>query len=275
MSRATWATSVIDGSVTHARDGDVKHRFTYPYRAMLVDVDELARLDRAAPPLFGVDRARPVSLRTSDHLATEEGSTIRERAAACFARHEIDVTEGGRLLGFLTLRGFGSGFDPVTVWLWYAPNGGSELEAVIVDVHNTYGESHPYACSAECAGWVHARFDKQFHVSPFLAIDGTYDIAIWAPDADPEPEDIFQLRVRFDAAESRDRIVATIRGTRTAITSRSLRRMLLERSLQGLVSTVRIRVHAWRLWRLGARFRRKPAYVPLRGHATQPPGSTR
>lgn len=268
MKRTAWASSVIRGSVTHVRSGDVRHRFTYSYRSFLLDLDELPVLERRAPLLFGVDRARPLTLRTRDHLATEQGPDIRARVAACLTRHDM-TAPGGRILGLVTLRGLGSGFDPVTVWFCHDTE--DTLRAIIVDVHNTYGEAHPYAIEVDpdrSDPWVHAVLAKRFHVSPFLPQDGDYEVAILPPTIGGASDDErVVLRIAFTAHGSDDRIVAVQHGRRAPLRGPGLAAALLAEPLQGLRSAALIRFEALRLWRRGASFRHRPAWTPGSGHA--------
>lgn len=280
MTRSDWATSVVSGTVSHAREGAVARRFTHPYRSFLVDLAELPRLQRAARPFFGIDRRRPVSFRTGDHLATEHGATLQARVDACLARHGIEPPTSGRTLGLVTLRGLGTGFDPVTLWFRYDVR--ERLAGVVIDVHNTYGESHPYVTAdVDDDGWVRTHFDKRFHVSPFLGLDGTYDIAVRPPRATPRGRGVEHvvLRVDFRSSDGEDRLLAVQQGRRQPLDARRLRRLVLAHRFQGLRSTLLIRWHALHLWRAGARFRRKPPFEPGVGSTssttTHPTGAPR
>lgn len=274
MSDRAWATSVVSGTVAHARTGAVQRRFTHPYRSFLVDLAELPRLERAAWPWFGVDRRRPVTLRTSDHLATEHGETIGARVDACLERHGIAPPLGGRTLGLLTLRGLGTGFDPVTVWFRYDEL--EQLVGAVIDVHNTSGESHPYVTAdIDDDGWLRTRFDKRFHVSPFLGLEGDYDIAVRPPSATPgSGVQHVVLRVEFHSSHDDDRLLAVQQGRREPLDGRSLRRLVVAHRFQGLRSTLLIRWHALHLWRAGARFRRKPPFTPGVGSTTSTTAAT-
>ena len=70
----------------------------------------------------------------------------------------------------------GYAFNPVS--FWFCLNEKEELIAVLAEVHNTFGENHNYLVfnrdnSAIGADqWFDA--DKQFHVSPFFEVKGSY-----------------------------------------------------------------------------------------------------
>ena len=73
-----------------------------------------------------------------------------------------------RVLGYV--------FNPVSFYFCLDSN--DFLRAVIVEVHNTFGEQHSYICAhpnhipIESGDWLEA--DKIFHVSPFLERNGHY-----------------------------------------------------------------------------------------------------
>ena len=273
MNDDVWASSVVRGKITHVRSGDVRHRFTNAYRSFLLDLDELVVLQRRVPWLLGIDRRRPLTLRTSDHLATEPGEDIRARIGACLQRHELAPCEG-RILGLVTLRGLGTGFDPVT--LWFCHDAADVLQTIVVDVHNTYGESHPYVIVVDpdrADRWVHATLTKRFHVSPFLPQDGDYEVSILPPDlADPVDAERIVFRIAFAAADGRDRLVAVLHGRRSPLHATGLARLLAAEPMQGLRSTLIIRFEAFRLWRRGATFRHRPPWAPGVGHERETSG---
>lgn len=245
--------AIVDGTVTHVRSGRVRHRFTTRYRSALVDVDDLGALAGR----------RVVGLRPGTHLATEAGTTLRERVESCLERHGRPAP-GGTVLGLVTLRSFGVGFDPLTLWYCFAPAG--QLAHVVLDVHNTYGQSHPYVVDAsEAGGPVRATVDKQFHVSPFLPTRGEYDVWIDAPRAAPSRGERLVARIAFTAPDG-DRLVAVVQGRLAPLTRRSLLGAGVGAGTQGVRSTALIHLQALRLWRRGAVFRRPPRWTPRLGH---------
>ena len=70
----------------------------------------------------------------------------------------------------------GYAFNPVS--FWFCLNEQEELIAVLAEVNNTFGENHNYLifnhdCSPiQSNQWFDA--DKQFHVSPFFEVKGSY-----------------------------------------------------------------------------------------------------
>ncbi len=81
---------------------------------------------------------------------------------------EIFLMTHPRILGYA--------FNPVS--FWFCLNDQEELIAVLAEVHNTFGENHNYLIfnrdhsPIKQDQWFDA--DKQFHVSPFFEVKGSY-----------------------------------------------------------------------------------------------------
>jgi DUF1365 family protein len=69
-------------------------------------------------------------------------------------------------------RTLGYVFDPLSVFWVFDASG--QLEGVLAEVHNTYGERHGYVVELDDRG--SAATDKQFYVSPFLGVFGDYQL---------------------------------------------------------------------------------------------------
>ena len=74
-------------------------------------------------------------------------------------------------------RALGYCFNPISVhWCF---DGAGDLAAVVVEVHNTYGDRHAYLVHPDEQG--RARADKAMYVSPFHGADGVYELAVPIP----------------------------------------------------------------------------------------------
>lgn len=254
VRRGTGIVRRFHGTVVHARSGDVRHRLEHPYHAVLVDADLLDGGGRR--PLLGVS---PDAV-----LPTEPGARVRDRIEACLRRHDVEPP-AGRMLGLMTLRPFGIGFDPLTVW--WCHDAAGELACVVLDVHNTYREAHPYVIPVEADGVARATPRKQFHVSPFLPIEGRYRARVGSiTDDDGALLERMVARITFDADDgTRLAAVLTGRFDPARVRVRDLGR-LAAALVQGVRSLVQIHRHAFTTWRRGATFRRKPTWQPRNGH---------
>jgi len=82
-----------------------------------------------------------------------------------------------RILMAANARALGYCFNPISVFWCFGPDG--DQRAVVVEVHNTYGDRHAYLVHPDAQG--RARTDKQMYVSPFHGTDGHYELAVPVP----------------------------------------------------------------------------------------------
>ena len=150
-------------TITHTRRTPFRRTFTHRSHTWLVDLDALP--DHG---VLGRFEAR-------DHLG-DAGLTIRENLDRFLAAHDIDLA-GGRVLMAAQARAFGYCFNPISVFWCF--DAGGEQRAVVVEVHNTYGDRHAYLVHPDAQG--RATTAKQMYVSPFHGTDGRYELAVPTP----------------------------------------------------------------------------------------------
>ena len=182
----------------------------------------------------------------------------------CQAIHEQLGNRPVAAIRMLThVRTFGYNFNPVTFYYAFDPAGA--LAAVVAEITNTpWGERHAYVLDPRAASrtadvyrW---RFAKNFHVSPFLPMDLTYDWAFSVPTA--------RLGVQMTLTRSEGSPVfdATLRMIRNEITAGRLRGLLIRYPLMTVQVIARIYGEALRLW-----LKRAPVFShPARPHSAAP-----
>ena len=74
-------------------------------------------------------------------------------------------------------RSLGYCFNPLSAF-WCFDETGAQV-AVVVEVHNTYGDRHAYLVDPDEQG--RASTDKAMYVSPFHGVDGHYELAVPTP----------------------------------------------------------------------------------------------
>ena len=146
------------------------------------------------------------------------------------------------------LRVFGYVFNPASFYLCRDASG--ELQVVIVEVHNTHGERHLYTLRTERRGaWHVASMDKDFYVSPFIDVVGRYTVRV--------RDDPGSLRIAIDESQDGQPLLYTsLVLRRLRLTDRAVARMLVRHPFITQKTIAAIHLHAWRLWRRGARFHR-------------------
>lgn len=151
-------------------------------------------------------------------------------------------------------RVLGHVFNPLTVY-WCHDIGGA-LACVVAEVHNTYGERHCYLLRLDDAGTVEV--DKEFYVSPFLRVEGTYRMSL------PVPGERLAIAVTLHQ-EGAPALGATLIGTRRPATPGALLKLFLRCPFITHRISVLIRWHgiALRLRRLPVIHR--PVHSPQEG----------
>ena len=217
-------------------------RFTNSVYQWLVDLDDLPRMGR---PLRSFS-----SFLAADHIGDPRAS-IRDNVERFCLAQGTDVS-GHRILMLANARVFGHTFDPLSVFWVLSPD--TVLTCLIAEVHNTYGERHAYLLTPDAAG--RAQIDKTFYVSPFLAVDGGYDLQFrLGPDV---VSSSVILRQGGEPVFS-----ATFRGTPLPATSRRLTKLLIKMPFLTHRISLLIRIQGVWLW-----LRRLPV-VPRPPHPPQ------
>jgi uncharacterized protein len=237
--------ALVVGWVTHRRPGPVRHAFRHRVYQWLVDLDSLPRQPwhlRAFAQFSG-----------ADHLG-EPGLPIKSNIENYLARGGIQLGDRGRVLMLANARVLGHVFDPLSVFWCYDSSG--QLVGVVAEVHNTYGERHAYLLRPDEAGVAVA--GKDFHVSPFFDVSGTYELR-------------FTLRPDLVAAtvtlrrEGAVAFSATFRGRPVPATARALARRLIRQPLMPQRVSALIRVHGIWLWLRGLPVRAHPHHIRQEG----------
>lgn len=157
--------ALVVGSVRHTRHRPVRHAFTHRHYQWLVDLDAMPVLPRLLRPF--------AQFRGEDHLAGTPGiPALKANVLRVLEREGVDTSDVGRVAMLAHARVLGHSFDPMTAFWCFAADG--SLRAVLVEVHNTYGGRHAYVLHPDEVG--RARTEKDFHVSPFNAVEGDYAI---------------------------------------------------------------------------------------------------
>jgi cyclopropane-fatty-acyl-phospholipid synthase len=249
------STSVLyNGFVEHERYRPTPHRLLYRLYVYALDLDDLPRLDRRLP-LFGYNRLRPVSLFDRDYLDTGT-ETIREKLMRLL-RPRLEGRQVTRVVVVTSPRYFNYVFNPVS--FYYCFDGEDALIGAVAEVNNTFGEKHVYVlpmANGDAAPFP-ARFEaaKQFHVSPFNTMGGTYNFYL----ADIRRE--LDVRITLHR-EGQEIMQARLWGQPIPLTPWRHLRTVLANPLVPHLTVPRIYWEAFKL-----RFRRKLTYhdkpVPL------------
>ncbi|MBL8802819.1 MAG: DUF1365 domain-containing protein [Planctomycetes bacterium] len=244
-------SAVYFGRVTHRRELPIVHEFTYRHFALRLDLDELERVF-AGRWLWSLERANLASFRRSDYLGeahTPLAQAVRERASNELGRRctgRVELVTQPRLLGYV--------LNPVSFYFVY--DEADELDAIVAEITNTpWNERHSYVLDARERerGEVVARFDKRFHISPFMDMEQSY---VWG-FADDEG----QTRVRMETYERGAKMFeARMQLERRPLDGRSLAKALAAFPGFSLRTVAAIYWQALRLKLAGAPFFEHPKH---------------
>jgi len=157
--------------VFHKRLAPSINQFSYRVFYICFDVTKTKNL---CSKFLSLNRFNLFSFYEKDH-GKRDGSSldgcIREILLSQNINHHVK-----KIFLMTHPRIFGYAFNPVSFWFCLSEK--EELVAVLAEVHNTFGENHNYLVfnrdnsPIKQDQWFDA--DKQFHVSPFFEVKGSY-----------------------------------------------------------------------------------------------------
>lgn len=167
---------IYTGRVRHRRFSPVNHVFSYPLFMMYVDLSEVDELFNGKW-FWSTKRFALAWFRRADHYG-DPGVSLDESIRQLVA-DESGRRPSGPIRLLTHFRYFGYCFNPVSFYYCFDETG-EKLETIVAEVSNTpWNEQHCYVLSEkENLGNrrnKRFRFNKEFHVSPFMQMDIDYD----------------------------------------------------------------------------------------------------
>lgn len=171
--------------VMHKRLTPRVNQFVYEVFYICFDISKINNLSKK---IFSLNKFNLFSFYEKDY-GPKDGSSIENWAWNILKNHQIDKNIN-KIFLFTHPRVLGYVFNPAS--FLFCLDQQEKLQAVIVQVSNTFGENHSYlifnkdGSSIDNNQWFEA--DKEFHVSPFFERKGFYKfrfifeqnkIAIW------------------------------------------------------------------------------------------------
>ena len=248
---------IYEGKVRHRRMTPVVNAFQYRLFMMYLDLAELPHVFDMHP-LWSARHVNLAYFRRRDHLGAPH--VPLEDAVRDLVREQSGVRPKGPIRLLTQLRYFGYCFNPVSFYYCLDPSD-NRLETIVAEVHNTpWLEEHCYVFGEAMnvhpsGGWRRYRFDKTFHVSPFMEMGIRYDWRFQVPG------EAVHVHMNLHAGDTK-RFDATLELKRVPITRGSLTRVLLIYPLMTWKVTAMIYRQALRLRWKGAPVHAHPRTGP-------------
>ncbi|MGL4306885.1 MAG: DUF1365 domain-containing protein [Mycobacteriaceae bacterium] len=227
-------------TIHHVRNKPIHNSFTYHSYTWFVDLNELPQLPRWIAPL--------ARFYAKDHFGDPQKS-IRDNVDTFLAARGIDLG-GGQVTMLANARVCGQVFNPLSVY-WCRDNSGT-IVAIIAEVHNTYGERHCYLVFPDDNGV--AQVDKEFYVSPFNDMSGSYTMRL------PEPDDTLRLSIALHR-ELAPPFTASVHGVRSPATTKAILQAFISLPLAPLRVVIQIRWQGIKLWSKKMKIYKRPIHV--------------
>lgn len=243
-----FASALYPGLVTHHRVKPRDHRLSYRVFSLLLDLDEIDDVSRSLT-LFSRNRFNAFSFRDTDY-GDGSGAPLKGQVEAHLRAAGLE-TDGGAIRLLTMPRILGYAFNPLNVFFCHRADGA--LQAILYEVNNTFGQRHSYLIPVDDPEITPIRQEtrKCFYVSPFLDMGLTYAFKVIPPAA--------RMGVHIAARDGEGPVItATLTGTRTALTDRSLAKAFVSFPLLTLKVIVGIHWEALQIFLKGIRLRDRP-----------------
>lgn len=153
-------SKVVDAELWHTRGS---RSFLYRYCPFFVDLDEIDELNL---------KFWWFSILESDYLNSEQGKLKEKVCKICslpMSGSKIFLVTSPRILGYV--------FNPVSFFLVFENN---FFRFLVAEVNNTFKQRHRYLLenTLSSSSKFQGRHVKEFHVSPFIAREGTYNFEV-------------------------------------------------------------------------------------------------
>ena len=249
----TSTSCLYAGQVVHRRFTPRTHQLRYRVFWMLLDLNETDELSQRLR-LFSRNRFNLTSFFDADHGDGSgvplliQAQTLLRRAGCQTDQVAIKLLCMPRILGY--------GFNPLSVYFCFRPDG--SLEAIIHEVHNTFGERHSYVMPVRggATDIIEHYCPKEFYVSPFLGMDMAYDFRVRPPGAKVEVS-------IYGKENDKTVIAASLSGTHSELTDGTLIKAFASHPLLTLKVIAGIHWHALRMVLKGFRLHTRKQAVQV------------
>ena len=228
--------AVYRGRVTHTRREPRVNHFDYGVSMYMVDVDQPQSLT-ALSPFMSVNKWNLVTYDARDYFkrSGDVSQGIKERIY-----EETGETFSGQILLLTQLKRIGFVFNPVS--FYFCVDESKSLAFIVSEIENTpWGERYSYVHKMEASSPTTVKFEKSFHVSPFLPMNMDYSWRFLVK------EDAIHIQMRCHQ-EGHLKLHTNLTLQKQITNGSSLSRLAFTGIFHTLKIPVLIYLQAWKLW---------------------------
>lgn len=170
---------IYECKVYHERIKPKHHKFFYSIYNFCIDLDEIEELSKKLL-FFSNEKWNLFSFYKRDHL--DFGKPTQKENILFYLNSQNISAKISKIFLVTNLRVMGYVFNPVCFYFCYNPS--NEIECVLIEVHNTFGETKPYLIlKSEMLNsrTFYKREKKFFYVSPFQDLETEFEFIIREP----------------------------------------------------------------------------------------------
>jgi len=216
----------------HARFFPVRHTIRYPMAMFILDLDEIEELPRELS-FFRHNRFNVFAIHDKDYVLGGQGQIKKKLLEFLVSKGHNQAV--GKIELVTAPRYLGRGFNPVSFYYCYRPQGG--IAYIVAEVNNPFGERHFYVLEHKAEpvpGFIaHYRHPVEFQVSPFIKPEGDYEFHFSGL------EDPVDIRVT-DHRRGKIFFFARFTGKTVPLTRANLLKTILRHPLLGAITFPRI-----------------------------------
>ena len=166
---------IYNGVISHTRFKPVKHHLKYKTFSLLIDLDEVKKLEKNNP-IFSLNKFNIFSFYNKDH-GKRDGKSLKNWVLENLKKFKIKQNINKiKLLCYPRI--FGYVFNPLSIFYCYEND---LLKAILYEVKNTFNEQHTYVFKTNGSKKIVQRCKKKFYVSPFMDMDTFYNFNLLYP----------------------------------------------------------------------------------------------